>query len=77
MNEHTHEHYEPGGVSTGYVLIAALGALVLLAGAIGGLYAVYAALVPNPQPPATACISDASAQGSSCRRIAQAARQAA
>jgi hypothetical protein len=52
MSERTHEHYEPGGVTTSYVLLAAVGALLLLAGAIGGLYAIYAAWVPNPKPPA-------------------------
>ncbi len=52
MSEQIHEHYESGGVSTRYVLLAAAGALLLLAGAIGGFYALYSAWVPNPRPPA-------------------------
>lgn len=54
MSEHAHKSYEPGGVRTGYVLTAAFGAILLLAGAIGVLYAVYSAWVPRsklpPQP---------------------------
>jgi len=51
MSERAHEHYEPGGVSTRYVLLAALGFLLLLGGGIGVLYAVYSASLPNPKPP--------------------------
>jgi hypothetical protein len=50
MTEHAHEHYEPGGVHTSYVLTAATGCFALMVGAVGILYLIYHAAVPHPQP---------------------------
>jgi hypothetical protein len=52
MSEHAHEHYEPGGVHTSYVLLAAAGFLTLMIVAVGLLHIIYNAAVPQPRPEA-------------------------
>jgi hypothetical protein len=46
-----HERYEPGGVSTWWVLAFAAGFLILLAASVGGLYAVFVSVVPADHTP--------------------------